>query len=272
MKDYRSTALGVDFSIIRDNARAIRRALPEKTRLCAVVKANAYGHGDIECARAALDGGASLLAVAFAQEGIKLREHDITAPILVMGSPEQDAGAGSIEEAVAYGLTLTAFHSDHLYYIDKFASETGKQADVHIKVDTGMSRIGIYPSELFTFVSSLENYRNIRLSGIYTHLSSADSFTRDDEEFTRQQFEAFMEAALPIKVKCPDIILHAANSAAALRGISSLKNAADEALYPAVLLDMARVGIALYGAPPVPTSLPLRQAMRWSTKISMVNS
>ncbi|MDR2504773.1 MAG: alanine racemase [Oscillospiraceae bacterium] len=264
MTDYRNTTLHVDYGVIKDNVRLFRERLSEAARVCAVVKANAYGHGDVAAAKAAVEGGASFLAVALAREGIRLREHDIAAPILILGSPEQSAAGGSVEEAVAYGLTQTVFHADHLFHIDKYAAEIGKVADVHIKVDTGMSRIGIPPHELHEFAELVASYSHIRLAGIFTHFAVSDELSAEDNTFTRGQFEAFMEAAEPIKRANPEIILHCCNSAAALRGI------AGESFFPSALQDMARIGIAMYGAPPVPTALPLRQAMRWATRVTMV--
>jgi alanine racemase len=156
------------------------------------------------------------------------------------------------------------FHPDHLFHINKYAAEIGKIADVHIKVDTGMSRIGVRPHEARGFAECIAEYPHIRLAGIFTHFAVADELTPGDDAFTRGQYEAFIEAAQPIKQDNPDIIMHCCNSAAALRGI------AGDSFFPEALLDMVRIGIVMYGAPPIPTALPFRQAMRWSTRVTMV--
>jgi alanine racemase len=245
--------LTIDMRAIAHNARALRGAVRESARLMAVVKANAYGHGDIATAKTALANGCDCLAVAFAQEGALLRDAGISAPILILGTPEPE----TLRDVVELDLQQTAFLPEHIRMLEDAASRAGKRASVHIKIDTGMSRIGVAGGALDELARAALDSRLVCVKGAYTHFAAADGDGADDEAFTRDQIDAFQKAALPLRRMFPHIMLHASNSAAALR-------------YPEAAFDCVRVGIALYGAPPVSTAVPLRQAMRWSTRASYI--
>ena len=238
----------VDLAVLRKNVRLIKESLPEGTRLMAVVKADAYGHGMVQVAREALRAGASHLAVALVEEGVGLREAGITAPVLVLG-------ATSYEEAllgVQHGLTLTVCDPVMVQAVEKAACAVDKQALVHLKIDSGMSRIGARTEdEVQAVLHTLADCPHVKLTGTFTHFADADG---DDMAFTYQQLERFKQltSCLP-----EGILRHCANSAAIHR-------------LPEAAMDMVRAGISMYGYPPVETDMPLEPFMDWRTKVTYV--
>jgi alanine racemase len=246
MRRYRSTVALVDLDCVRHNVRALR---PDGSELMAIVKANGYGHGDAPVARAALEAGASRLGVALVEEGIGLRDAGIEAPILVLS----EFPAGAERDALAARLTPTLCTQDGVRALAKAAADLGRTVAVHVKVDTGMHRIGVFPRDgLADFVADVVS-AGFDVEGLWTHLARAE----DDEATTTDQLTAFAEAAasLPIRPR----ILHAANSAATIR-------------YPQAHLDMVRPGIALYGLLPAPglgAELGLRPALSWHAQVTM---
>jgi alanine racemase len=242
---YRKNERVVDLQAIRDNVHALKKVVGPNVKLMAVVKADAYGHGILEVARAALSAGASFLGVATPDEGVKLRENRIEAPILVFGALGRD-GAGA---AVQYELTQTVCRADMIAWLAQECKRQKKDAYVHLKVDTGMGRIGVRNEvEAKAVLKALESSPQVKLTGAYTHFADADG---SEERFTMQQLSAFenITGMLP-----KGILRHTANSAATLR-------------YPQTHFDMVRPGIALYGCPPVKTYVPLRPAQRWVTEV-----
>ncbi len=242
----------IDLRVIRRNMEQIRRSIPGNVRTLAVVKADAYGHGAVPCACAALRGGADMLAVASVQEGIQLREQSIGAPILVLGAVTgADAAAG-----VEYGLIQTVCSPEMVRLCEQSAAELGKTAEVHLKVDTGMGRIGVRtPEEKALVMKEIASSPHVALTGVFTHFSDADG-NEEGAEYTRRQFGIFREMTADLP---PEVIRHCCNSAAAHR-------------FPEMMMDMVRVGISLYGYPPVPVdpSLGLEPAMTWTAKISYI--
>jgi alanine racemase len=242
---YRKNERVVDLQAIRDNVRALKQVAGPNVKLMAVVKADAYGHGMVKVAQAALSAGASFLGVATPDEGVKLRNNHIDAPILIFGALNKD-GAGA---AVQYELTQTVCREDMIEWLYKECLRQKKDAFVHLKVDTGMGRIGVRTEdEARAVLEALQSSPQVKLTGTYTHFADADG---SEEKFTMQQLTAFER----ITGKLPkNILRHAANSAATLR-------------YPQTHFDMVRPGIALYGCPPVKTDVPLRPAQRWVTEV-----
>ncbi len=242
---YRKNERVVDLQAIRDNVRALKDAVGPKVKLMAVVKADAYGHGMVKVAKAALSAGASFLGVATPDEGVLLRENHMDVPILVFGALNRD-GAGA---AVQYSLTQTICRADMISWLAQECHRQKKDAFVHLKVDTGMGRIGVRTDdEAQAVLDALQAAPQVKLTGAYTHFADADS---SQKRFTLSQLAAFEH----ITVKLPQGILrHAANSAATLR-------------FPHTHFDMVRPGIALYGCPPVKTDVPLRPAQRWVTEV-----
>ncbi len=243
----RNTYIEVDLSAIAENTRALKKWVGEK-RILAVVKANAYGHGILPVARTALDNGAEMLGVAIPEEGVELRRNGITAPILILGGVNH-FGA---ETAVRYRLTCTVFDLNGVRQLADACRTLQKEADVHIKLDTGMGRIGVRTAdEVQCVLEEIRRNPALHLTGAFTHFSDADGET---EDYTLSQMRRYEElsALLP-----SGIIHHAAASAGMLR-------------FPNAHYDMVRAGIALYGCAPVPTGLSLRPALSFYSEIVYV--
>ena len=235
---------------IEENMRLIRNSLPAGTKALAVVKADGYGHGAATTARAALAGGADMLAVACVGEGTALRKDGIIAPILVLGAvTAEDAGEG-----IDSGLIQTICSPEMAAIIENEAAARGIQAEVHLKFDTGMGRIGVRTAkERDDVLEAIGNAPHVRLTGAFTHFSDADGGP-EGMEYTDEQYRKFRELT---DVLPPCVIRHCANSATIHRR-------------PEYGMDMVRAGISLYGYPPVETDLPLRPCMEWTAKVSYV--
>ena len=225
----------VDLAALRRNVAALRASLRAGSRLIAVVKADAYGHGAAACAGAALDAGAGALAVGRVGEGLALRGLGIDAPILVFGYCTD----GEAEPAVAAGLTLTPSSAASLRAVAAAADRLRRPAALHVKVDTGMRRLGLAPAAAARVIAMTRAHPGLRLMGIYTHFACADD---PDPARTEQQFRRFREFAAAVD---PDHALtwHVCNTAAARR-------------FPHMHLDAVRTGIGLYGLDPVAAQAP----------------
>ena len=242
----------IDLTAIEHNMKLIRAAVPQSARMMAVVKADGYGHGAAATAKAAIRGGADMLAVASADEGASLRQYGITVPILVLGA----VTASEAKTGVQNNLIQTVCSPEMVSICEKAAEEYQKQTEVHIKIDTGMGRIGIRnKEERDAVLKALSESPHVVLSGVFTHFSDADG-DADGEEYTRKQFQEFMELT---QVFPEHVIRHCSNSAAIHR-------------FPEMSLDMVRAGISLYGYPPVPTDMPLKPCMSWSAVLSYVKT
>ena len=216
----------VNLAAVRRNAARMRRELGTGAALCAVVKADGYGHGALPCARAALAGGATWLAVAAAGEAAELRDAGIRAPILVMGV----LSLSELDVALAAGADVVAWDEA---FVAAVAARGG--GAVHVKLDTGMGRLGTRDAAAATAVAELAAATDgVRLAGAMTHFATADA--RGDAFFA-EQLDRFAAWALPLQAEHPSIVLHAANSAGTLR---------DHAAH----FDMVRAGVALYGLDP----------------------
>jgi len=225
----------IDLAAVRHNASLLRR-ISAPAALCAVVKADAYGHGAVSVARAALDGGATWLAVATPEEGVELREAAVTAPVLVLSEPVPEAMA----EVVGHGLTPTVYTLGGIGAVARASSRAGAVTDVHVKVDTGMHRVGAPPTELLELVGAVTAEPSLRFAALWTHFPVADGIDGEDRSFTAAQIRRLDDArALLAEAGHPPPLVHAANSAGAVA-------------YPESRLDMVRCGIALYGVPPFP--------------------
>jgi alanine racemase len=215
----------------------------------AVVKANGYGHGAVPTARAALQGGATWLGVSSVQEGIELRKAGIQEPILNLGYTPPAA----LSAAVAAKLALTVYDGDGLALLKTAATEIG----VHVKVDTGMHRLGAAPEDAVKLAVDVAADANLRLEGFWTHFADADQ----DPAFTREQLHAFLDArAGLIRAGVTNFLSHVANSAGLLH-------------VPEARLDLVRAGLIIYGVRPVRnwSDLPgLRPALRWQTIVTNV--
>ncbi|MBR5961171.1 MAG: alanine racemase [Clostridia bacterium] len=240
----------VDLSAIEHNMRLIRNAVPKTAKVLAVVKADGYGHGSVETARAAIAGGAEMLAVAAVHEGIHLREAGITTPILVLGA----VTAFDVSDGIRYGLIQTICSPDMALLCEEAAAALNKQTEVHLKIDTGMGRIGIrHEKERDMILEALRSCSHVKLSGVFTHFSDADG-DEDGIRYTHEQYNRFLEMIEPLP---KGIIRHCCNSAAIHR-------------FPEMALDMVRAGISLYGYPPVTDTFGLKPCMEWKAVISYV--
>ncbi|RHW34871.1 alanine racemase [Neobacillus notoginsengisoli] len=234
---YRDTWAEVDLDAIYQNASAIKRLLPDDVELIAVVKANGYGHGDVEVAETALAAGAGYLAVAFMDEALALRKKGIAAPILVLGATRPE----DVHVAARNRITLTAINFE---WLEKAASVLGDSSlRIHIKVDTGMARLGFKGlDELKQAEAFLEQDSRFLLEGIFTHFSTADELESSYFQHQLKEFETLLES-LTVRPK----YIHASNSAAGMRFAGARFNA-------------IRLGISMYGLSPSPeikSSLPV---------------
>jgi alanine racemase len=227
---HRPARAEISASAIAHNVRALKAVVGDSL-FCAVVKANGYGHGAELAAKAALVGGADMLAVAIIDEGIELRESGVTAPILLLAEVPPDTIVAALEN----GLTLTVGSIDGARAAVARAEAFGGRHRVHVKVDTGMHRMGVAPEGVEDVVDVLTASAAVDLEGIYTHFSVADGSSAADRAFTRDQIATFDEVLTSLAARgvAPRIV-HAANSAGALG-------------YPESRRSMVRVGLALYG-------------------------
>lgn len=248
----RPTWLRVDLDAIADNVR--RLCAIAGVPLMAVLKGDGYGHGAVRTARAALSAGAAALAVATLGEGRTLREAGITAPILVLGYvPPWQA-----EAAVALDLDCALFDFATAEALHAAALALGRPARVHVKVDTGMARLGLRPDETGVFLARLRELTGLQVVGIYTHFATADEPDLQRAEAQLAVFTALLGDLTAAGLRPP--IAHAANSAALLR-------------MPAARLDMVRPGIACYGLAPsaaVPLPEGFRAALSFHSEVAQV--
>lgn len=246
----------VNLDAIARNCERLRSELRESVQLCAVVKADGYGHGMEESARAAFAGGATWLAVAGIQEARELADFaEVTrAPLLIMGPLQRD----DLEEVVACGFDLVVWSEGHLLDIAWLAADTGRRGHVHVKLDTGMGRFGTRDADLATRLAiTAAADPNVDLVGLMTHFATADE---PGDDFFAEQLRRFAGWTAPLKREHPEVLVHAANSAAVLRD-------------PAAHFDMVRCGIAIYGMDPFgedPLARGLEPALRLSSHVAAV--
>lgn len=231
----------IDLKAIAHNVRELSRITAPEARLMAVVKANAYGHGIIEVARQALQHGAEALGVARASEGIQIRKAGLDAPVLVFSYSPPDMA----KKLVEFDLTQTVCTYKTAKQLSMAAGSIGKKIKVHIKVDTGMGRLGLLadrfrslapdqdmPGSAVSEVKAIAGLQHLELEGIFTHFATADSL---DRSYATYQFEIFMELLDQLNLAGVEIpVKHAANSAAIIN-------------MPETHLDMVRAGISMYG-------------------------
>jgi alanine racemase len=252
----RPTWAEINLDELAHNFSVIRKQVGPDTKILAAVKANAYGHGAVECARRLESEGADWFGVALPEEEIELRDAGIESPILCLGGFWPGQEAACLRER----LTPVVYRLDMIESLNRTALEAGVIADVHVKVDTGMGRLGVRADEISEFCESLRRFSNIRVDGLMTHLASADDQTQN--EFTRRQLDRFDEAVRAFREKgfAPTFI-HAANSAATFAH--------------AAAGNMVRPGGALYGfrRDVFPANIeepPLRPVMSLHTRIMLL--
>jgi alanine racemase len=246
----RPTHIEVDLDQLAANYRAIQ-AFVGSIRVMPILKANAYGHGLVEVGQLLDHLGAPMVGVAYLEEGLKLRQGGVRLPILVLGGIVGE----QIPRFLEAGLTLTASSVDKLRAIDQCAAASGTRARVHLKIDTGMERIGVHWFHADRLLEASLEARHVDVEGVFTHLANADE---PDLSHAKLQLERFAEVvrfyerrSLPVPLR------HAANSGAIVQ-------------LPESHLDMVRPGILFYGARPsvhVPAAVPVAGAMRWVTRV-----
>jgi alanine racemase len=243
----------VSLDAVAANVAALRARCPTSA-LCAVVKADGYGHGAVPIARAALEAGASWLAVAQVAEATALRAAGIGAPLLLLSEPRP----ADVEEAVASGAALTAYTPDLIRCLGAAASAGGAAISVHLKVDTGMHRVGAHPDDLVALAELVAAQPALSLDAVWTHCAVADE---PDDPFTARQLARFDAAVAAVEASgIPVPMRHAANSAAAIA-------------HPASRYDLVRCGIAIYGIAPSPAlrdHIALEPAVRLATEVAFV--
>jgi alanine racemase len=239
----RPTYAEISLDAIGHNVRSLASAV-SPSKVCTVLKADAYGHGDVPVAGVALDAGATLLAVALVEEGARLREAGIESPIIVLSEPGID-DAGDIAR---WGLEPTVYT---VGFAEALAA-TRSPMRAHVKVDTGMHRVGARPADVDTVVDAVRRSGNVDLASLWTHFAVAD----EDPEYTRLQIERFDEVAARHDVPAT----HLANTAGAL-------------LFPEARRDLCRIGLGTYGLHPCEETramIDLRPAMRVVSHVSHV--
>jgi alanine racemase len=221
----------IDLGALRHNVATLAAHLAPQ-QLWAVVKADAYGHGAVECARVALQSGAHGLCVALVQEGIELRQAGINAPILIMSEQPEE----QFRDIISYGLIATLYNESTIVRFARMASELEIMASVHVKVDSGMHRVGVQPANAVRVASLVAESQWLTLDGMFTHLATADVA---DTQFAQQQVSIFTRAVEQVRAFEIEVRhVHVSNSASAIRKLDS-----------GIDCTMARVGIAMYGIP-----------------------
>ncbi|MCY7438807.1 alanine racemase [Bacillus altitudinis] len=252
---YRDTWAEINLSAIKHNVSHMKDHIGQNVQLMAVVKANAYGHGDIEVTRAALKAGADLLAVAFLDEAISLRNKGVKAPILVLGAVPSEY----VKVAVRYNVIMTAYSIDWLREVVKvMKGQMGQPIRFHLKIDSGMNRLGVKTIEQVSEVKELvHDHSFLQLEGVFTHFATADE---KDENYFGMQVDTFKTLLQPLHTD--KLLIHCANSAAGLR-------------FKDTLFNMVRFGISMYGLSPseeIKDELPfqLEEALSLHTKLAHV--
>ncbi len=246
----RPTWVEIDIRAFQRNLRAISAFLKKGTRVLAVVKANAYGHAAVPLSRAAVKSGVAMLGVSSLEEGIALRDAGITGPILIMGSlfPLEN-----FMTSAAYNLIPTVSSLRGLIDLSRTARRMGTILPFHLKVDTGMGRVGVSAANAPVILDRIAAEKNVKMTGLYMHFSAADT----DQEFTREQRTRFLPVVEYARSLGLKFSAHAASSSAIIR-------------YPELHYDMVRSGISLYGLTPYEGAnrrLKVTPVLSWKTRI-----
>ncbi len=255
MIEYQRVIAEINLDNIAYNIKQIKSIVNKDTKIMAIVKADGYGHGAVETAKTCLYNGADFLGTAMSDEGVELRKNNIFVPILILGYTIDS----KLEEVVEYELTQTIFSFETAKKLSETAKRLGKTAYIHIKLDTGMGRIGFKPNdETIKTIVDISKLDNIKITGLFTHFATADE---KDKSFTVLQFNRFKYVSDKLKeLGFKDIICHVSNSGAILD-------------MPELNLDMVRAGIIIYGLYPsdeVKKIIDLKPAMSIKTHVSFV--
>jgi alanine racemase len=254
-KPNRPTWLEIDADALTNNVQQIRKRIPPLCLLMGVVKANAYGHGALATAQVLWSAGCDRFAVAALAEGIELRAGGLTAPILVLGYTP----TWLVSDALEHHIALTVYDLSTAEALNQAAAQVNQQAVVHVKVNTGMNRLGLLPEAVPSFLLELQRLPYLHVEGIFTHFATSDL---GDKTFALEQFTRFQTLLNQLtQMGLRPSIAHAANSAATLT-------------LPETHLDMVRCGITLYGLHPDADDTPLpdgfRPALQWKAQVAQV--
>lgn len=249
-------SINADTIWLEINLGAIRRNVERLGRIAgkpvmAVVKANAYGHGLVEVSHAALEGGASRLCVARFEEALALRRAGVEAPILVMGSTAPEHAADSAR----LNISLAVFRPEAVWEYGQVMAAEKTQLNLHVKVDTGMGRLGVFPEEAPDLVKNVGQYRNLQAEGLFTHFACADAAETETTDRQIAKFDGVVRRLEQNGLR--PAMVHAANSAAILK-------------YPQAAYDAVRPGISVYGLhPSSQVRLPddFEPALTWKSRI-----
>lgn len=245
----RATVAQIDLEAIAHNVRLVKHYAGQ-TKMMAVVKADAYGHGAVQVAKTALANGAVWLAVATAEEADELKKAGLSAPILVLGALDEE----DCESCVREGISVSASTPEQVHWLQNAAAKAGVHAKAHLKIDSGFHRLGATPEQVPEMLEAFKNCPDVEMEGMFTHFAAADEA---DDSFVDVQVSRFTRAEKMVREAGFAPICHISNSAATLR-------------HPELRKDMVRAGIVLYGYMPsgeMPEKADLRPAMRWKTQI-----
>ncbi len=247
----RPTVCFIDHDALRWNLRQIRAKVGANVKILSMVKANAYGHGAAAIAQTLSATGGDAFGVATLEEGIELRQAEIREPILVLAGAYED----QLEQFFAYALIPVAHELRQLKQLEAVVLRRGATLDVHLKVDTGMGRLGLVAAETEDWLPEIKKLTALRIAGVFSHFSHAENV---EGEYTRKQLEIFNRVIARLRSAgvAPPLV-HFANSAATIT-------------LPAAYFDMVRPGIMLYGVYPSPSmadQITLKPALSWKTKI-----
>jgi alanine racemase len=267
MAHHRATFAEINLKAFKHNLQNLKTITGPAIGIMAVIKADAYGHGAIPCAKAAVDSGVDYLGAGIIEEGIELRKNGITKPILILGSIFPDEAA----DLVRHDLATILCTPNLAQALAKEAEKQGKIVNVHIKVDTGMNRLGVLPENLLSLIKTISTLPNLKLEALSTHFSSADD---EDTSITTQQIELFQKTLSELQnagVTMPPFT-HMANTSALFR-------------FPESRSKIVRPGLILYGALPSPVLNSVVQevcqkenlqkfqpVMQWKSKIILLKS
>jgi len=243
-----NTYAEISLSAVKHNIGEIRKLLAPGVRYMAVVKANAYGHGAVAISRAAVEAGADFLSVANLKEALEIREAGVVSPILIL----TESPTSVMDEIVQYDLRQTIYSFSEARALSEEAQKRNKSVRVHVKVDTGMGRVGVPPSEAVAFIKKVSSLPGIELEGVFTHFAMAED---PQDNFTVDQFQKFKQVISKVR-NVP--IKHSANSAAVL-------------YHAETHLDMVRVGLMMYGLYPLGSSrslINLNPALSFKSRVT----
>ncbi|WJE54615.1 alanine racemase [Bacillus cereus] len=252
----RDTIVEVNLDAVKHNVREFKKRVSDKNiAMMAAVKANGYGHGAVEVAKAAIEAGVNQLAVAFVDEGIELREAGVTVPILVLGYTPVEVA----KDAIGYDIMLTVYRIEDLKGINEIAKQLEKKAHIQVKIDTGMSRIGLQEEEVAPFLEELKYMKYIEIEGMFTHYSTADEINKTYTNMQTSLFEKAVNTAKEMGIHLPYI--HSSNSAGSMELSNTFQN-------------MVRVGIGIYGMYPSKevdhTVVSLQPALSLKSKVAHI--